>query len=63
MLFMPNSDPPTPEPAPLPDYSEDGLDLTLIRWTLSLTPAERLAFLEDRIADILTIRALNGRSE
>lgn len=29
----------------LPDYSPDGVDLSLIRWTLSLTPAERLAFL------------------
>ncbi len=55
------SDPP-PEPAPLPDYSEDGIDLTLIPWTLSLAPAESLAFLEDRIAGILTIRALNGRT-
>ncbi len=26
----------------LPAYSEDGVDLTLIRWMLSLTPAERL---------------------
>lgn len=25
-----------------PAYSEDGVDLTLIRWTLSMTPAERL---------------------
>jgi hypothetical protein len=47
------------EPA-APDYSEDGVDLSLIRWTLSLTPAERLDFLEDRINDISTIRALNG---
>ncbi len=44
----------------LVDYSEDGVDLTLIRWTLSLTPAERLEFLSDRIEDILAIRALNG---
>jgi hypothetical protein len=28
---------------PQPEYSEDGVDLTLIRWMLSLTPAERLA--------------------
>lgn len=26
----------------LPTYSEDGVDLTLIRWMLSLTPLERL---------------------
>jgi hypothetical protein len=47
--------------APLPDYSEDGVDLSLIRWTLSLTPLERLQFLQKRINDILTIRELNAR--
>ena len=46
--------------APLPDYSEDGVDLTLIRWMLSLTPAERLTFLQKRIEEIAIIRALNG---
>ena len=56
------SDPVPSEPAPPPDYSEDGVDLTLIRWFLSLTPAERLDFLEGRIADILAIRELNART-
>ena len=46
--------------APRPEYSEDGVDLTLIRWTLSLTPAERLQFLEERINEILAIRELNA---
>jgi hypothetical protein len=46
---------------PLPEYSEDGVDLSLIRWTLSLTPLERLEFLEDRIDDILEIRELNAK--
>ena len=50
------------EPAPAPDYSDDGVDLSLIRLTLSLTPAERLEFLEQRINDILAIRELNGRT-
>jgi hypothetical protein len=49
------------EAAPAPDYSEDGVDLSLIRWTLSLTPAERLHFLDERIADIQAIRELNAR--
>ena len=49
------------EPAPLIDYSEDGVDLTLVRWMLSLTPLERLQFLEARINDILAIRELNAR--
>jgi hypothetical protein len=48
--------------APLPDYSEDGVDLSLIRWMLSLTPAERLEFLEQHVNDILAIRERNGRA-
>jgi hypothetical protein len=43
------------------DYGEDGVDLTLIRWMLSLTPAERLQFLEQRIEDVQAIRRLNAR--
>ena len=46
---------------PLPEYSEDGVDTALIRWTLSLTPLQRLRFLEDRIHDVLEIRRLNAR--
>ncbi len=46
--------------APEPEYSEDGVDLTLVRWMLSLTPAERLEFLEERTNEILTIRELNA---
>jgi len=48
------------EPDSLVDYSEEGVDLTLIRWTLSMTPRERLEFLEDRINDILAIRERNA---
>jgi len=46
---------------PRPDYGEDGVDLTLIRWTLSLTPLERLQFLEERIDEVLAIRERNAR--
>jgi hypothetical protein len=49
-----------PEHAPHPDYSDDGVDLSLIRWMLSLTPVERLKFLEQRIKDILAIREQNA---
>ena len=35
-----------------PDYSEDGVDLTLIRWMLSLTPAERLQVLQSHINSV-----------
>ena len=48
-------------PAPPLDYSESGVDLTLIRWFLSLTPAERLEFLDERISEIIEIRDLNAR--
>ncbi len=38
-------------------YSEDGVDLTLIRWMLSLTPTERLKVLEDNISAIQRLRS------
>ena len=47
--------------APSPDYSEDGVDLSLIRWMLSLTPGERLQFVQDQGNGILAIRELNDR--
>ncbi len=46
--------------APLPEYTEDGVDLSLIRWMLSLTPAERLDFLDEHREDVLALRELNG---
>ena len=49
------------EPAPEPDYSDDGVDLSLIRWMLSLTPAERLECLEQHMNDILAIRERNAQ--
>jgi hypothetical protein len=55
-----NPDSSASEPAGLVDYNEDGVDLTLIRWMLSLTPLERLQFHEARINDILAIRELNA---
>lgn len=33
-------------------YSPDGVDLTLIRWMLSLTPAERLEVLESSLRSL-----------
>jgi hypothetical protein len=44
------------------DYSDDGVDLTLIRWCLSLTPGERLDFLQAQVAAVLEIRELNARA-
>jgi hypothetical protein len=45
----------------LTDYTEDGVDRTLIRWFLSLTPAQRLDYLEQHTKAILEIRRLNAR--
>jgi len=39
-----------------PAYSESGVDLTLIRWMLSLTPAERLQTLQQTIRSILRLK-------
>jgi hypothetical protein len=47
-------------PEQLTDYSEDGIDLTLIRWMLSLTPAERLTFHEEHVDEILAIWERSG---
>jgi hypothetical protein len=43
-----------------PAYSPDGADLTLIRWMLSLTPAERLQVLQEFVNSVMEIRALNA---
>ncbi len=58
---MPKSELNHASPAPVisanePTHSEDGVDLTLIRWMLSLTPAERLEVLEDNVRSILRLR-------
>lgn len=58
---MPDADVAPADAPPEPDYSDDGVDLSLIRWMLSLTPAERLEFLDERVRDVLAIRALNAR--
>ena len=61
MLRFVDSDLAPAEQTPLTNYSKDGVDLTLIEWMLSLTPAERLQFHEERINEILKIRELNAR--
>ena len=48
----------TEEP-PEPDISPDGVDLSLIRWMLSLSPLERLDALQDFVDGALALR--NGR--
>ena len=40
-----------------PTHSEDGVDLTLIRWMISLTPTERLETLQKNIRSIMRLRS------
>lgn len=42
-----------------PSYSADGVDLTLIRWMLSLTPEERLEVLRQHSQTIAILRDAN----
>jgi hypothetical protein len=39
-----------------PDYSEDGVDLTLVRWMLSLTPTERLEVLQGAVRSLARLK-------
>jgi hypothetical protein len=50
----------TPRHAP-PAESPDGVDLTLIEWTLSLSPLERLELLQDWVDGLAELR--HGRAE
>ncbi len=43
-------------PAPLPLVNADGVDLTLIRWTLALSPLERLRVLQGHIDFAVKVR-------
>ena len=45
-----------------PAYSPDGVDLTLIRWMLSLTPAERVDVLQGYVDSVMEIRARNSKA-
>jgi hypothetical protein len=43
--------------AGLPERSEDGVDLTLIRWMLSLTPAGRLRAAQSTARSLMRLRS------
>lgn len=52
---------PEPPPGSFPtEESPDGVDLTLIRWTLSLTPLQRLELLQDWVDGLAELR--HGRA-
>lgn len=42
-------------------YDEDGVDRSLIRWMLSLTPRERLRVLEDHNRSLMSILNVSAR--
>lgn len=44
-----------------PAYSEDGVDLTLIRWMLSLTPTERLRTLQQSLQSLMRLKSESTR--
>ena len=46
----------SPGIAPEPTHSPEGVDLTLIRWMLSLTPLERLEVLQAALASVARLR-------
>jgi hypothetical protein len=50
-----------PAPEPLSEESPDGVDLTLIQWTLSLTPLQRLELLQDWVDGLAELQ--RGRVE
>jgi hypothetical protein len=59
MAQPPQTPPEAPVPAPdlIPSgESPDGVDLTLIAWTLSLTPLQRLEFLQDWVDGLAELR-------
>ncbi len=44
------------------ERSEDGVDLTLIRWMLSLTPAQRLKVAQDAAESMKRMRAERAKN-
>lgn len=59
-IIMPSSTPEVTAEIESVSFSEDGVDLSLIRWFLTLTPTERLAAAQDMID---TVWALRGDAE
>jgi hypothetical protein len=59
VIAMAQSSQPAPEPD-FPQESSDGVDLTLIAWTLSLTPLQRIELLQDWVDGLAELR--HGRA-
>lgn len=50
-------------PHSLPIHNADGVDLTLIRWMLTLTPVERVEYIQGLVDSLEEIRELNDDTE
>lgn len=44
-----------------PDYSPEGVDRSLIRWMLTLTPAQRLQVLQDFVDAVEELREIQEK--
>ena len=44
-------------------YDRNGVDLTLIRWMLTLTPVERIEHIQQAADSLEELRSLNGIAE
>ena len=51
---------PPGEERPARTYAPDGVDLTVIRWMLRLTPTERLAVLQDLVDTRALVDSTDG---
>ena len=45
-----------PEPPPRPDTADSGVDRTLIRWMMTLSPTERLEFVQRHVNAVQQLR-------
>jgi hypothetical protein len=52
----------SPPPPDERTYDENGVDVTLIRWALSLTPAERLEVPQGFVDSVFEIRERNNQA-
>lgn len=50
------------EEARMPEYDDRGVDVSLIRWMLSLTPAQRLQVLQSAADSLQELRELSKRA-
>jgi len=57
-----NAPKPMPPSEHEPSHSEEGVDLTLIRWMLSMTPAERLQILQESIRSLMRLKDEVGQT-